>query len=318
MHGLRSHTMTIQDPHLWTIILAAGDGTRLLPLTRAVHGEERPKQFARLCGDASLLQRTVLRARRWSARERIVVIVARDREQLAAEQLDPLGRFELVAQPRNAGTGPGVLLPLTTVLAKDPEARVVILPSDHFVKDEATFAAAVHRAAIRVAHTGGTVLVGAAPERAEEQYGWIVPSRERAPGVFGVRSFREKPDAASARELAANGALWSTFVLASHAQALLALARGTIPAQVELFESYRRALQTPRRVAALTDIYARMTSADFSRNVLEHSRDLEVVPLPPCGWSDWGTPERVLESLRGTSDHERLRRRLEEASRRVA
>jgi mannose-1-phosphate guanylyltransferase len=255
---------------------------------------------------------------RWSARERIVVIVARDREHLAAEQLARHGRFELVAQPRNAGTGPGLLLPLTTVLARDPDARVVILPSDHFVKDEAVFAAAIRRAVTRVTRTGGTVLVGAAPEKAEEQYGWIVPSRESAPGVFGVTSFREKPDAVTARELAATGALWSTFVLASRAQAMFELARASIPAQAELFDSYRRAVPTSRKGAALAEIYGRMTPADFSKHVLERSRDLEVVPLPPCGWSDWGTPERVLESLRGSPDHERLLRRLAEASRRVA
>jgi mannose-1-phosphate guanylyltransferase len=310
--------MTIRDPHLWTIILAAGDGTRLLPLTRAIHGEDLPKQFARLCGNESLLQRTVIRAMRWSSPERIVVVVARGREHLAAEQLNSSGHFELVVQPRNVGTGPGVLLPLTTVLAKDPDARVVVLPSDHFVQNEATFAAAVHRAVTRVTYTGGTVLVGAAPDKAEEQFGWIVPSRERAPGVFGVASFREKPDVATARELAANGALWSTFVLASRARALMELARTTLPLQVDSFEGYRRAAHGLRGIAVLDAIYARMVPADFSRDVLEHSSGLEVVALPPCGWSDWGTPERVLESLRETPDYERLLRRLQAASLRVA
>src|SRR5262249_44894013 len=177
-----------------------------------------------------------------------------------------------VAQPRNAGTGPGLLLPLTTVLARDPDARVVILPSDHFVKDEAVFAAAIRRAVTRVTRTGGTVLVGATPERAEEQYGWIVPSRERAPGVVGVTSVREKPDVVTARELAATGALWSTFVLASRAQAIFELARASIPAQAELFDSYRRAVPTSRKGAALAEIYARKTPADFSKHVLERSR----------------------------------------------
>ena len=103
--------------HLWTVVLAGGDGVRLRQLTRALHGEERPKQFAMIHGGRSLLQATVARAARWSAPEHIVVVVAEERESLARMQLREYGGVDVVAQPTNRGTGPGLLLPLSRVFA---------------------------------------------------------------------------------------------------------------------------------------------------------------------------------------------------------
>ncbi len=301
--------MTVNEAReLWTIVLAGGDGTRLRSLTRALHGEDLPKQFARIEADRSLLQSAVTRSLSWSFPEHVVVIVSEEREKLARGQLAPFGAVTLVPQPANLGTGPGILLPLTQVLAADPEAHVVVLPSDHFVRDEAPFRRAVSHAAARAAAHQRLVLIGAVPDLPDPQYGWIVPRADES-GELYVHCFEEKPQPETARRLFERGALWNTFVLVAPAQRLWQLAEEHLPEQCralsEVLEEH--AVEDRSRVS---QIYQRMPAADFSRDVLEHADGLELEPLSECGWSDWGTPERVVASLRGTSEYARFERRL--------
>jgi mannose-1-phosphate guanylyltransferase len=295
----------VSNRHLWTIILAGGDGVRLRQLTRALHGEECPKQFAMIHGGRSLLQWTVARAVRWSTPDRIVVVVAAEREAQARRQLEGLGPIEVVAQPSNRGTGPGLLLPMARVMARDPEARVVVLPSDHYVRDEAPFEQSI-RLAI-AASEDQVALVGAVPDHPETQYGWIVTGRALAPrrGRI-VNHFCEKPPTALAERLLRQGALWNTFIMTGAARHFWALGRQHIPAAVSLFDSYRDV--SDRRI--LEQIYRYMPVFDFSRDVLQKASGLRVVPLEECGWSDWGTPERVLDSLRHHDDYAILSQRL--------
>jgi mannose-1-phosphate guanylyltransferase len=300
----------IESPRgqLWTIILAGGDGVRLRRLTRALHGEELPKQFAMIHGGRSLLQWTVARALRWSAPERVVVVVAAEREGLARRQLMGQG-VDVVAQPSNRGTGPGVLLPLARIAARDPQARVVVLPSDHYVRDEARFEHSIHVAAR--ASDDQVALIGAVPDHAETQYGWIVTGRTLAAQRGSVvNHFCEKPPAALADHLMRQGALWNTFIMVGAARHFWALGREHLHAASCLFERYRDAVDGPDEEAVLREIYDRMPVSDFSRDLLQKASGLRAVPLEQCGWSDWGTPERVLESLRHHDDYAALSRRL--------
>jgi len=295
-------------PHLWTIVLAGGDGVRLRPLTRALHGEDYPKQFAFIQGDRSLLQATVTRALRWSSPEHIVVVVAEEREALARAQLATFGPIQIVPQPSNRGTGPGLLLPLSRVLAFDPAAHVVVLPSDHYVRDEKPFERSVREA---VDHSMVEItLVGAIPDRAETQYGWIIRSGGQAAGGDRVDCFCEKPPATVAEDLMRDGGLWNTFVMAGTIQRFWALACQHLPLQAARFGAYLDSVGTPEESLALQTAYAHMPAADFSRDVLERAPELRVVPLRACGWSDWGTPERVLESLRDQEEYAPLSERL--------
>lgn len=298
----------LDHQQLWTVVLAGGEGVRLRALTRALHGEELPKQFAFIHGGASLLQATVARAQRWSKPERIVVIVAKEREALARSQLRDYGPVHLVVQPSNRGTGPGLMLPLAHVLVMDPQAHVVVLPSDHYVRDEVPFEHSI-RAAV-AASAEQIALVGAVPDHPETQYGWMV--RGERPGVDGhvVDRFCEKPPASVAAQLLRDGALWNTFVMAGSVQRFWELAAEHLPQQAARFAEYLDALHGPLEGAALRALYARLPAADFSRDVLERARELRVVALRPCGWSDWGTPERVLDSLRNHSDYGVLSQRL--------
>ena len=92
--------MPISNPRqIWTVILAGGEGTRLRRLTRALHGEDRPKQFAFIHGGRSLLQSTLARSERWSDARRSLVVVSREREALARSQLPDGSPVDVVAQP---------------------------------------------------------------------------------------------------------------------------------------------------------------------------------------------------------------------------
>jgi mannose-1-phosphate guanylyltransferase len=304
-----------ENRDLWSIILAAGEGTRLRALTRALHGEDLPKQFARIEASRSLLQSTVERALAWSVPERIVIVVAAEREELARRQLMGYGAVTVVSQPRNLGTGPGILLPLVHVIASDPQAKVVILPSDHFVRDEAPFRDTIRRARARAEDSNALVLIGAEPDLPDPQYGWIVPRRER--GVIYVDCFEEKPSESAAKRLLDRGALWNTFVLVASAQHLWQLGQQHLPEQSQALDICVRE-HSVQEHDLLAEIYAQMPAGDFSRDVLEHASGLEVVSLPECGWSDWGTPERVLASLRGTSEFARLSERLRTKQERLA
>src|SRR5262249_38566356 len=129
-----------------------------------------------------------------------------------------------ILQPSNHGTGPGVLLPLQHVVASDPAATVVVLPSDHYVSDAFRLAEVIRRA-IRLAdrETERVFLLGAVPDHAETDYGWIVPGSADEAGWSSVTEFREKPSAADAESLWAREALWNTAIVVARARPLWSL-----------------------------------------------------------------------------------------------
>ncbi len=307
---------------LWSVVLAGGEGARLRSLTRALHDTDLPKQFAVIRGTRSLLQTTMRRSASWSDAEHTVVVVAGEREVLARRQLVDVDGVEIVPQPSNCGTAPGLLLPLCHVIARDPNAVVAVVPSDHHVGDDRPMVESVRRAETLARTTDSIVLIGAIPDGPEDQYGWIVPDRTGD----RIRRFSEKPAFSMAKELFASGALWNTFMMVGRAAKFWELSRDVLPRQCALFEAYQPAIGTLAERYVLKQLYEDMETADFSRDVLEKADSLRFVRLSACGWSDWGTPQRVMRSLRGTDEHtalvERLRAkaraRLSSKDRRVA
>jgi mannose-1-phosphate guanylyltransferase len=297
----------------WIVVLAGGEGTRLGPLTRALYGVELPKQFAVLAGERSLLQQTLERATQLAAHDRVMVVVSAHHEAHAREQLAPYPGVELVVQPRNLDTGPGLLLPLARIRARDPRGRVAFLPSDHHVADPAPLVAAL-RATADAPLRARVTLLGVLPDQPETEYGWILRgralSRRTDTTAFAVRRFEEKPAEAVAERLRSRGALWNTFISVGPVAAYWELARRHLPAHAALFERYARRIGEADEAAALHEAYAQMPPANFSRDLLAHARDLAVVPVRGAGWCDWGSPRRVFQSLRGTPHLAPLLRRL--------
>ncbi len=288
----------------WAIVLAAGDGTRMASLTQALHGQPLPKQFAALAGKRTFFQQTIDRVSLIIPPERTIAVVSQRHKDLAHQQVADLPGVRIVSQPSNRGTGPGLLLPLAHVLARDPEARVVVFPSDHHFQRPMALMAAV--LALEVAaedSPAGVALLGVTADSPSTELGWIVPGAGDAEGGrsgLPIAAFVEKPDERKARQLLDCGALWNTMIVAASGRALWRLMLQHLPAQALAMSQYLSHIDTAEGDEILQSIYREMPAADFSRDVLERARGLAVVPMLDAGWSDCGTPQRLMAALKGT------------------
>jgi mannose-1-phosphate guanylyltransferase len=285
------------DP--WVLVLAGGAGTRLRSLTTGVDGIAVPKQFCSLRGGRSLLGDTVARAAQLTSRDRVLVVVAAEHARWWRPQLCALPPANVIVQPCRRGTAAGILLPLRVLLERDPDGVLVVMPSDHGFADPHRALATLGRAVAAVhADRRHAVLLGIEPDGPDPEYGWIVPVGPRG-GLQSVRRFVEKPDPAHATALWQAGALWNSFLFAAEVRNLWQLCQRHVPAVATALDQCF-AQPGAARAAALAAGYAALPEADFSRQVLQDScRRLRVLAATGCGWTDLGTPRRVMQWVAG-------------------
>ena len=276
------------------IVLCGGAGTRLWPLSRRSY----PKQFSALIGDESLFQAGLRRVAGPGFARPVVITGAEFRfivtQQMAEVGADPAA---VLLEPAARNTAPAVLAGLLQVAASDPAAVVLIMPSDHVIRDVAAFHAALGVAA-QAAAAGRIVTFGIRPDRAETGYGYLEPGADAGGGVTDLIRFVEKPDRTRAEAMLAEGRhLWNAGLFMARADILLAAFAAHAPG---VMGPVRAAMEqaTPDlgfvRLAADPWAQAQDISIDYA--VMERATGLCVVPLN-SGWSDLGGWETVWREM---------------------
>jgi mannose-1-phosphate guanylyltransferase len=271
----------------WSLVLAGGEGSRLHELTKNIQGVVVPKQFCSLQGGASLLQEALRRAAAVAPLQRVCIVVAAQHRQWWTPILSYLPEKNVIVQPQNRGTAYGILLPLLRIAERDPDATVVLLPADHYLRDEEVMVRSLRRVAeLAKSDRDSIYLLGVEPDEPDTELGYILPASRARDKAVGVARFIEKPSDIRARALLDQGALWNAFIMAASVTALLGLFDSkyeTTMAQMRGFEG-----------ATIEKIYQRLSSVDFSHDVLQGKESLlKVLTVPHCGWTDLGTPKRI-------------------------
>ncbi|HYP08266.1 MAG TPA: sugar phosphate nucleotidyltransferase [Bryobacteraceae bacterium] len=285
------------------MILAGGDGKRLLPLTRKITGDDTPKQFCALDGGATLLDCTRQRVLRVVTKQNTLFLLTRTHERFYKPQLAGLPGSSLLVQPHGNGTAPAIAYAVTRLSVGAPDDIVGFFPSDHHFACEESFVASLDDAFGRAELDGErVVLLGIAPNSAESSYGWIQPGaelhRRGETPVFQVQRFWEKPCRDSAQRLLDAGCLWNSFVMVGRVSAFLNMLRRSLPDLVAAFESMWALVEPGKEHSALPELFANIPATNFSDDVLSVcTSHLSVMAVRGTGWTDLGEPERALSIL---------------------
>ena len=287
----------------WAVILAGGDGTRLQSMTRAIAGDNRPKQFVPVIGGSTLLNQTRRRVALSIEPDQTLIVVTQKHRRFYESLAEEIPGGLLLEQPTNKGTAPAILYALLRVAAKSPRAVVALFPSDHFFADDEEFMSHIDVAIDAVAvQPERVMLLGITPTAPETEYGWIEPEpsilSSAQKSITRVRKFWEKPSLNLATSLMQRGCLWNSFVMVGRVDALLKLTRTALPEMHSAFEAIMPTFETVHEQEALAELYSHIEDSNFSHQVLaERPEDLMVMRVGDVGWSDLGEPNRVLSTL---------------------
>lgn len=292
-----------RDRQRWAVILAGGDGKRLLPFTRSITGEDCPKQFCRIDGISTLLHQSLDRMQQLVEAERTLLVLTRSHERYHREQLDGMPSTRLLVQPQNKGTTAAILYSMMRIEAVDSRGVVAVLPSDHHFDDLQAFRRQMDLAfAMAESHPGRVILLGVVAGNPEVSYGWIEPGgalhNRYSKCISRVKRFWEKPSQAQAVELMQHGCLWNSFIMVGEVGSYLSLTRRAVRDIYERFIPLHGRLLTPEEDRVLEEIYDGIRSSNFSNDVLAaRPGKLAVMRSSGLGWTDMGEPERVLSVL---------------------
>lgn len=280
---------------LWVVVLAGGSGERFWPLSTPVH----PKQFPPLLEGRSFFQRTVERAVTLVGQARVLVATRRDLLPIVQEQLPGFPRENCILEPSGRDTAACIGLAALTLERRDPGARMLVTPSDHYLSPFHAFEETIRHGLTLLARVDGLVTLGIPPTRPETGYGYILAGDAvpEHPAARRCERFTEKPDRTTAERFVADGRYyWNSGIFLWNTPTILKAFARYLPDHWTCLEEIRRALGTADEVRVLEEVFPRMTRVSVDVGILERADNVYMVPAT-FTWDDvgdWSALGRIL------------------------
>ncbi len=279
-------------PRVHAIVLAGGSGTRFWPLSRQGH----PKQLLPLAGSSlePLIAATVRRLDPLVPQEHVWIATGGRIVHATMRALPGVQESQFLVEPVARNTAAPIGWAAATIARSDPDALVMVLPADHFVRDEPAFRDVLERA-LSVAADGFLTTIGILPTRPETGYGYIELGEVLREGVHSVARFVEKPTRDRAQAFVDGGRhLWNAGMFLFRASAMRQAIAEHLPALSAGLDVLDAAASKGEEHAALAEVFESRPSVSIDHGVMEKAERLAVVPAS-FGWNDVGSWEVAWE-----------------------
>lgn len=277
------------NAHTYCVIMAGGVGSRFWPMSRSAY----PKQFLDFLGlGRTLLQQTYDRFLDICPPENILVVTNAQYAAIVKEQLPALSDSQILQEPSRRNTAPCVAYADHVIAARDPDARIIVAPSDHLVMDRPAFVATVNMALEQAMAKDCLVTLGIVPSRPDTGYGYIQfgeASDTVHQRVRPVRTFTEKPDLETARRFMDSGEfLWNAGIFIWSLKSISKAFRKHLPEMEARFEKGADVYGTPSQHAFINEVYDDCENVSIDYAIMEKADNVLTV-MSDFGWSDLGT-----------------------------
>lgn len=275
------------NKNYYAIIMAGGIGSRFWPISRTSH----PKQFIDILGTGkTLIQNTYERFLKVCPKENIYIVTNENYTGLVKQQLPGIADNQILTEPVMRNTAPCVAYGCFKIESINPDAAIVVAPSDHLILDEAAFITAIEKSMQTATEKDCLITLGIKPSRPDTGYGYIQYTDNTINEEFHkVKTFTEKPTVDIAKTFIQSGDfLWNAGIFVWSAKAIVNAFDSYLPEMHEIFAEARSVYNTDEEKSFVHKIYQRCINISIDYGIMEKASNVYVLPSE-FGWSDLGT-----------------------------
>lgn len=282
----------------YCVIMAGGIGSRFWPLSRTAH----PKQFLDILGTGkTLLRQTYERFSITCPPENILIVTSEAYTELVQKQLPEISPAQILSEPQRRNTAPCIAYACNKIYALNPNANIVVAPSDHLIKDEPSFIKSIAYALEFTKNSKALVTLGIKPDRPDTGYGYIQFKEDGSDEMLHMRqvkTFTEKPNEEMAKFFLKSGDfLWNSGIFIWNVKSILKAFDDHLPEVATLFKDGAAIYNTPEEQEFVRRVYSLCTNISIDYGVMEKAKNVFVL-ASDFGWSDLGTWTSLYEHIK--------------------